>query len=278
MKKIIDFLRKIGLIHVGSGNYYTGEFDSRKDLKKEGRQVSGTSDKGGKKKGIFMFRFVAFFAVLFLIFALVVLGFSFWFFVVTLAWVWFVYSIKKSFRTGLFVFKSVLIYFSITFFVTLVIVIFTTSSNSSSPTTSADKTMCRANNLSKKINDRVTTDIVDKSTINDKTKKSYDLSELDNLAFGYEVKETAEGEYVLSELCEGEKTLSSVDFEDDSVFHQDTDGFNSSGGNHTNFTSEQSDGSFSRDIESPGDYTVYTYASSDGEKWYIAGELQFQVK
>ncbi len=35
MKKIMDFLRKIGLLRVSSGDYQTGEFDDRKDLKEE---------------------------------------------------------------------------------------------------------------------------------------------------------------------------------------------------------------------------------------------------
>ncbi|MBD3300378.1 MAG: hypothetical protein GF347_03425 [Candidatus Moranbacteria bacterium] len=35
MKKIIDFFRKIGLLRMSKGDYYTGEYDSRDDLKKE---------------------------------------------------------------------------------------------------------------------------------------------------------------------------------------------------------------------------------------------------
>ena len=35
MKKIMDFLRKIGILRVSSGDATTGEFDDRKDLKKE---------------------------------------------------------------------------------------------------------------------------------------------------------------------------------------------------------------------------------------------------
>lgn len=38
MSKITDFLRKIGLLRVSSGDAVTGEFDSREDLKNQDEQ------------------------------------------------------------------------------------------------------------------------------------------------------------------------------------------------------------------------------------------------
>ena len=35
MKALVNFLRKIGLLQVSKGDYNTGEFDNRKDLKEE---------------------------------------------------------------------------------------------------------------------------------------------------------------------------------------------------------------------------------------------------
>ncbi len=38
MSKITDFLRKIGLLRVSSGDAETGEYDSREDLKNQNEQ------------------------------------------------------------------------------------------------------------------------------------------------------------------------------------------------------------------------------------------------
>lgn len=44
MGKITGFLRKIGILHVSKGDYQTGEFDNREDLKKENKDSEITRE------------------------------------------------------------------------------------------------------------------------------------------------------------------------------------------------------------------------------------------
>mgnify|MGYP005838632767 CR=1 FL=1 len=44
MGKITDFMRKIGLLHVSKGDYVTGEFDDRKDLKEKNKEPEKTEE------------------------------------------------------------------------------------------------------------------------------------------------------------------------------------------------------------------------------------------
>ena len=44
MGKITDFLRKIGLLHVSKGDYVTGEFDNREDLKEKNSDAKKTEE------------------------------------------------------------------------------------------------------------------------------------------------------------------------------------------------------------------------------------------
>lgn len=44
MSKVTDFLRKIGLLRVSSGDATTGEFDSREDLKKQDEQETAQEE------------------------------------------------------------------------------------------------------------------------------------------------------------------------------------------------------------------------------------------
>ena len=274
MKKIINFLRKFGVIHISSGDYITGEFDARKDFKK------GSKNKNSKLKGLFMFRFVLVVGILFTIFALLVLEFSFSFFVVFAIWFWFIFSIKKSLGTGAFVLKSTITFFIIIFIVSFVIVIIGTPSDGGSSGALTGRSICKANNLSKKINDRVSVNIVDNDDVFlNKTKASYSLEELGSLSYGHDVEEVKKGEYVLAEVCAGEDGLSSMLLEaDEGLFYQNDDDYPSMGGNYTQFVNGQSDGTFVKTIKTPGVYMIYAYASTDGNKWYIAQEFEIVVK
>lgn len=44
MKKITDFLRKIGVLHVSSGDYQTGDLDTREDLKEKPEEAAQSGD------------------------------------------------------------------------------------------------------------------------------------------------------------------------------------------------------------------------------------------
>lgn len=51
MGKITDFLRKIGVLHVSSGDYNSGEFDNREDLKKESEgKINQEDDQQGESR------------------------------------------------------------------------------------------------------------------------------------------------------------------------------------------------------------------------------------
>jgi hypothetical protein len=71
MKKIIDFLRKIGVLHLSSGDNIGGEYDDRKDLKDDKK-----NEKEKKKGGLILFFILLLLILIFIIISLISLGFS----------------------------------------------------------------------------------------------------------------------------------------------------------------------------------------------------------
>ena len=138
MKKVIDFLRKIWILKVSSGDYINGEFDDRKDLKEKKLKVDikKWTINTSKKLPIFFWIIVSIISIL-ILFTVILLWFSFWFFVIFIFWIWFLLSIKNSIILWIFVFKSSIILFLVSFVFTFFIVIFsidTETDNSNSLT------------------------------------------------------------------------------------------------------------------------------------------------
>jgi len=270
MKKIINFLRKVGLLHIGVGDYYNGEFDDRKDIKKKDAK---------KSKSFWILWILIFFGVVSLLFSLMMLGFSFWFFIVFVLWFWFAFFIRKTFKLGFIIFKPVIMFFFSVFIVTFIISLVFVSGDIN--TDSDDNyNICKASFLKNKPNDRVKIKITDNNDIfQDMTKSSYSLVELDSLGYGFDIKQDKAGEYVLVEICDGDISISHTDLDmNDTVLYQDDSEFPSTGGNYTHFSNEQPDGSFYRDINEAGKYQIYVYLSRDGEKWVTAREFDIEVK
>ena len=229
MEKIISFLKKIGLLHVSSGDYGAGKFDNRKNV--------GKKDKTVVSAGAFVWNKTT------IVFAIIIL-------------IGLIFVIKGLFLSG---------------------------------NQDSDPLACRANKLERKTNDRLTFGIFEEvdDTFLDKSQDSYALGELEDLMYGYNVEETLEGEYILQEICDGDRTLTFANLhKDDAVFYQaEDDGFYYSegnmptiGGNYTHFGTDASDDEVGYGIEEPGTYQIYVYASTDDKKWYIAHEAEIVIK
>ncbi len=134
---------------------------------------------------------------------------------------------------------------------------------------------CEAVNLEKKEYQNLTLKIGKIEEIeNTKLKKEYTLDELQNLGYGVFIESPSNEKplYLKTEICQGDKTKSYTDLGlDDS----DTEG---SFGSLTQFNNEQADGLVDETIDKPGNYTLYTYASTDGTHWTIAKSFEFIVK
>jgi|GEM_PF-5346010 hypothetical protein len=98
MKIIIDFLRKIGLLRMSKGDFQTGEFDNRSDLK---TKKPNTAVDSGVKNSSYFAIFATVGGVMMLLF-LVIAGLNFWFFLMLAVWAWFLWLIKKWIALGAF--------------------------------------------------------------------------------------------------------------------------------------------------------------------------------
>ncbi len=282
IKNIANFLRKIGLLHVSSGDYITGEYDDRKDIKKE-KKAQIISNKNTTNK---IFIIAVILILILLLFSYLMLNLSFWFILLVLLLGSYILYIKNKASKGLLTLRN----FSLTFILILIAVFFiiiigipantnTDSSTNTKQTTTSNVRECKANNLPKKINDRITAEIVRKDNISKlMNSSSYSLEDLHDLMYGFSIKKTPKGDYVLAEICRGSKHIDGGDFDTDVLFYENPEGINSSGGNYTQFSNEQSDGSINNIITEPGQYTLYIYVSNDKNSWSIAKEIKFEVK
>lgn len=123
MKKFLDILRKLGLLQVSSGDYMTGEFDSRSDLKSKPKTEAAPSDgettpppnDGGAatppagspetqpskgRRGVGIFWAILIVAILLLLLLLSSSGFSLWFFILLVLWAIFLYKTHASIAAG----------------------------------------------------------------------------------------------------------------------------------------------------------------------------------
>lgn len=306
MKKITDFLRSIGLLHTSKGDFQTGEFDDRKDIKEsdahssqkpEGAPVQSEKNSGadgqqdqnsegiGRKVTFWIFLVVAIF------FLLAAVGSGWIFFLMIIVWGGVLYFLKQWAFAGKFSMLSVVITLVVVFIFSFIIIPTdeggsksgTTGLSGSGQTSKTSKTStskCEAVGLDTKSDDRITLSIVANEDVQeDHTKLSYTRAELMDLQYGYSALETAESYYVVSELCDGDKTLSFIDLEaaEWTLKHDPSEIGERRSGNHSQFVSQQSDGSVSNDIEEPGTYTLYGYISYDGKKWFIAQKHEFEV-
>jgi len=293
LKKIISFLTIIGLLNVSVGDYVTGDIKNGASAAKKAKKIAKSSivtSSIGTQTVVLISVFFASFV--FLVFTLLMSGFSFWFILTFIIWVLFIINIKKMISIGTFSIVNVLIGFSIIFTISLFISIISIFSgdvvsnidgngshveNFASSSSNSDK--CFAAKLKEKGNDRITVGV----TYNDdvfsfNTKSNYSITELDGLSFGFDVEETIDGDYILAEVCDGDKSLSGFDLEDAMLYQADSEEYGSTVGNYTQFSNMQDDGSLYRYIDSPGTYQVYIYSSSNAKKWYIADKLEISVR
>ncbi len=170
--------------------------------------------------------------------------------------------------------------------VILVILIFVVFSRRDKRKTTAHNirnnvSVCKVTQLSKKADNRVTAKIVLASNVGvDKTQKTYSLTELDNLAFGYKAKKTSNGYYIAKEICKGDVSITGdkLSAENWNFIKEDSPGAISSfAGSYENFASDQKDGTKFRSISKPGKYTLFLYTTTDGKKWYVAAQHNFEV-
>lgn len=132
MKQVMDFLRKIGFLHVSSGDYQTGEFDSRKDLKKKKGSAGGAKQVNKKisgKKGMLLFWIMLVITGLFLLSVLVSYGFRFWLLIMLVAWFFFFRFLHKQILAGKLKIAKIIIIYVVLFIFSL---IFLVPSNDSS--------------------------------------------------------------------------------------------------------------------------------------------------
>ena len=277
MKKIINFLRKIGLIQKSSGNYITGEFDDRKDLKDKYKKI----DDGSKKivSGFVFLKIIVIVGLLLLLLTLIILGFSFWFFVFLFVWLWFIFYTKKTLIIKSFVLKKFFMIFLVIIFFNLIFVIsFSTTSNQiNSKVNNNDiyngntynKIVCEAKHLERKTNKDITLKIVDEKN-NNKTKKVYTMGELSKLGVVADVIVPDNGIYLSSQICYGDepvsfKPLSKMFLLSKKKVHSNKQMHYNSIGQYMNMIQK-------------GKYQIYSYYSNDGETWYIDKEIDFEVK
>jgi len=326
MSKLTDNLRKAGVLHTGKGDYQTGEYDDRKDIKTQplasdvsktqstknnvsktqstendnigddnnapSEQSSGGNDqKQPEQKRGGMGRKITFWVAVVcgLFFLLMSLGSWGVFFIMLIIWGGLLYLLKLwafNRQFGTLLITSVVIgVIILSFFIVPTDDTVDTDTNGktvkngSGSTSLAPTTQCEANNLNMKQSDLVALKIVSIENVQeDHTKDVYSLDELDTLQFGHQSELTQPGYYSIDELCQGEKTLSFDDLEAWNFNESVSGSMGGFGGNYTNFTSKQDDGSFSKTVEEPGLYTHYAYVSDDGKKWFIAAKRDFEVK
>lgn len=314
MSKLTDNLRKAGVLHTSKGDYQTGEFDDRKDMKdKEVSAQSAASsapqtgegsegpmknmddqkndlpeENPSEKKSSTGRKVTFWFAIICAAFFLLMSLGSWGVFTLTIViWSGLLYLLKLWAFSAKF--STVLITFAfLGVFILSFMIVPTdtdtdisgeTAKNGAGSTSLAPTTKCEANDLDVKENEYIELKIVSVDNMQeDHTKALYSIDELDALQFGHQSQLTQDGYYSIDELCQGEKTLSFDDLEAWNYNKSVKGSVGGFGGNYTNFTSEQDDGSVSRTIEEPGTFTQYAYISHDGKKWFIAQEREFEVQ
>ena len=158
----------------------------------------------------------------------------------------------------------------------------TTKTSNGSKTSSESKTsVCQAKVLKTKDDGRVQAEI---SAVDNPqalpAKESYSLDELKKLSYGFKADEGEKAYYAEAQLCKGDEAVSKVKLKADNYLKvgPKTSGVAASKQNHYNFVSHGSDGTEYALIKEPGEYTLYIYASDNGNDWYVAKKYDFQVK
>jgi hypothetical protein len=145
---------------------------------------------------------------------------------------------------------------------------------------------CQAMKLDRKLDERLQAMMVEAGdTQKDRTKGIYKMEELDDLQYGWTAYQTKDGYYALGELCKGDETAvdgvtlqaEEWNYKIDPKHETYPAKIYSSSGQYSGFQYE-SNGEKTNKIKEPGLYQLYTYISHDGEIWYIADELEFEVK
>lgn len=282
MKKIIDFLRKMGLLHVSSGDYTTGEFDAKNNSPKT---PEGTKDKEKKSGfGLFFFGLFSIVGIVVLLFTLIMVGFSLWFFLFFVVWLWFIFHTKKSVSRGIFSAKKFFVIFFVIIFINVIIVLFSGTAGTTSDTASTtgtataevsssdvadDNSICAAKHLDKKANGAIRLKIVD-DNYNDKTTNVYTMDELSQLSMMAEVTVPDDGIYLSTQMCRNDEP---VTFAPLSKMY-----FLSKEKVHADKQMHYAPLDQVLHMIHPGHYQVYSYYSHDGKTWYIDKEIDFDVK
>lgn len=133
--------------------------------------------------------------------------------------------------------------------------------------------ICNALNLKENISPEASLKIADKNDIfKDETKDTYKISELENLSYGYGIKETKDWFYVVIELCKWDESISKDELNKDMFHIADDEFWPSTVWNYVNFTNIQF-----LDTLSTGEYTVYLYKSENWKSWKTVKKLNFYI-
>jgi|GEM_PF-3113751 len=127
MKPVLDFLRKMGMLHVHSGDYQTGEFDNRKDIKKKSKSKKTPKAAAGgaflagamavSSKWMILFWILVVFVVFFLLVFWISYGLSFWLILFFAFWFFFFKKLKIQILAGKLLFwKMFFIFLGLSFF------------------------------------------------------------------------------------------------------------------------------------------------------------------
>lgn len=109
MKKFINFLRKIGLLHAGKGDFYTGGIDNsfKKEKSIEDNSEKKVTHKSKKRNFLFILTTIILLSTLLLFFVSV--GFTFYFFLITIVYFVFIFYARKWWLAGTFYFWKALL-------------------------------------------------------------------------------------------------------------------------------------------------------------------------
>ena len=273
MKKIIYFLKKVGILRAKKGDYnamdsYNSSDDFEKGDEKEERQPKGFLR--------ILSKFLILVVLLFLLFSFLILGFNFWFLLIFFIWIWFLGAYYGFLPAKLVFFtKWGMFYFS--FVLTIIFIFIGVPDQGSDKNNNREVSFngnqynsslsCEAKNFEFKKNENISTYISSKSN----EVKEYTLDELKKKRFETKLLKDGGKVYLLSQICRGNELISDLT----------TSAVNPSmAGEKKGFTNMNFFDDFikSQKIKPGQKYQLYGYYSYDGKTWFVSDKLEIEVK
>ncbi len=282
MKKIINLLKKFGVITFGKGGYDDWEFgDNNVENKQNNQKPSNTKETKKKTRGKILFILPVIILII-VLFSGLVLDFSFWFWLIALMWLWFFLFIRKHIIINTFTWAIFGKIFMILFLTTIVFIFVGVPADNNLNNDSVDNISskniidkddlltCKSKIFKFKKNNKIQAHIIAgyKDKYADRTKDEYTLDELKK--FGYEVKLIGDTKttYLLAQICDGDNSILTMDIKDISKLLK---GGNKKGYTHMNFFNELIDQSL---INKNKTYQLYGYYSNDKKEWFTSNKKE----